>query len=94
MTPEAVENSVLIAKRCSYRVKPIDPLLPNFTRGMDVSEAEMLRQETIKGLELRLDLKAEQEELIRGKEEILISILENRHLTLILYHEKVLYSLS
>ncbi|MEX0299971.1 MAG: PHP domain-containing protein [Kordiimonas sp.] len=34
--PEAIENTENIAKRCSVKVNEIDPLLPNFTSGMDV----------------------------------------------------------
>ncbi len=28
--PEAIENTVQIAKRCSFLLKPIDPILPLF----------------------------------------------------------------
>ncbi|GHF28559.1 DNA-directed DNA polymerase [Kordiimonas sediminis] len=63
--PEAIENTVKIAKRCSYKVDKIPPLLPNFTRGLDLSEADMLRDETIKGLNERLDFKVNEEGLER-----------------------------
>ncbi|WP_374763927.1 DNA polymerase III subunit alpha [Yunchengibacter salinarum] len=66
--PEAIENTVNIAKRCHYRVKVIDPLLPNYTRGMDMSEADMLREWTLKGLAERLDFKAGEEGLTRGED--------------------------
>jgi len=52
--PEAIENTILISKRCAWKVTPIDPLLPNFVQGMDVSEAELLRQMVVEGLEARL----------------------------------------
>ncbi|NVJ71009.1 MAG: DNA polymerase III subunit alpha, partial [Alphaproteobacteria bacterium] len=67
--PEAIENTINISKRCSYKVDKIAPLLPNFTRGMDVSEADMLREESEKGLRERLDIKAQDEDLTPGKEQ-------------------------
>ncbi len=67
--PEAIENTMNIAHRCSYKVDKIAPLLPNFTRGMDVSEADMLRDESEKGLRERLDIKAADEQLKTGKDE-------------------------
>lgn len=67
--PEAIENTLNISKRCHFKVDPIDPLLPNFTEGQDVSEADMLRQESEDGLRQRLDFKAEQEGLTAGKDQ-------------------------
>jgi len=67
--PEAIENTVNIAKRCSVKVNEIDPLLPNFTSGMDVSEADMLKEESEKGLRERLDFKAKDEGLKAGRDE-------------------------
>ncbi len=56
--PEAIENTINIAKRCACKVDPIDPLLPNFTQGLDLSEADMLRKDSEEGLRYRLDFKA------------------------------------
>ncbi|MBO6503694.1 MAG: DNA polymerase III subunit alpha [Kordiimonadaceae bacterium] len=67
--PEAIENTVNIAQRCHFKVEEIAPLLPNFTSGLDVSEADMLRDESIKGLRARLDTKAGMEDLIAGEKE-------------------------
>ncbi|WP_417457165.1 DNA polymerase III subunit alpha [Kordiimonas sp.] len=67
--PEAIENTVNIALRCAYKVDKIDPLLPNFTSGMDVSEADMLRDESVKGLRERLDFKAREEGLVAGQDQ-------------------------
>ena len=50
--PEAVENTVEIAQRCSYRPLPRDPILPTFVAGMD--EAEELRRVAKEGLTQRL----------------------------------------
>ncbi len=67
--PEAIENTVNIAQRCHFRVQRIDPLLPNFTSGLDVSEADMLRDESVKGLRARLNTKAEMDKLEAGEEQ-------------------------
>jgi len=67
--PEAIENTQIIAKRCGVKVNEIDPLLPNFTRGLDVSESDMLQLESEKGLRARLDFKAKTDGLKAGKEE-------------------------
>ncbi|TNE30834.1 MAG: DNA polymerase III subunit alpha [Alphaproteobacteria bacterium] len=53
--PEAVENTVRIAQRCSFLLKPIDPILPRFTDGEGESEEETLRRETAEGLDWRLE---------------------------------------
>ncbi|WP_308909653.1 DNA polymerase III subunit alpha [Pseudokordiimonas caeni] len=67
--PEAIENTLQIAKRCAFKVNKINPLLPNFTRGMDVSEDDMLRKMTEEGLRERLDFKAREEELTPGQDQ-------------------------
>lgn len=67
--PEAIENSIVVAQRCHFKVDEIDPLLPNFTRGMDISEADMLREQSQEGLRERLDAKAKSENLTPGKEQ-------------------------
>ncbi|MDE3078751.1 MAG: DNA polymerase III subunit alpha [Paracoccaceae bacterium] len=48
--PEALENTVEIARRCAYRVKKIDPILPRFAD----DEVEELRRQAWEGLEARL----------------------------------------
>ena len=50
--PEAVQNSVIIAKRCSYMVTDREPILPSAS---DDDEADVLRGLAIKGLEMRLE---------------------------------------
>ncbi|MCJ9428747.1 DNA polymerase III subunit alpha [Kordiimonas marina] len=67
--PEAIENTINIAQRCAAKVDKIAPLLPNFTQGQDVSEADMLRTESEDGLRARLDFKAAEEKLTPGKDE-------------------------
>lgn len=52
--PEALQNTVAIAKRCSFVATPQAPILPSFTKeGM--SEADTLREEARAGLQMRLE---------------------------------------
>ncbi|TNE65908.1 MAG: DNA polymerase III subunit alpha [Alphaproteobacteria bacterium] len=67
--PEAIENTVNIARRCVTKVDKIAPLLPNFTQGQDVSEADMLRKMSEEGLRERLDFKAREEKLAAGRDQ-------------------------
>ena len=53
--PEAIENTVEIARRCSYRPLKRDPILPKFLAEGEGSEAELLRDIATKGLQDRLD---------------------------------------
>ena len=55
--PEATDNSVEIARRCSYRPTTRKPILPNFTTGAaedPSAEAAELRRQAAAGLERRL----------------------------------------
>jgi DNA polymerase-3 subunit alpha len=52
--PEAIDNSVAIARRCSWLLKPIKPILPAFDTGDGRSEAEELAHQAREGLEQRL----------------------------------------
>jgi DNA polymerase-3 subunit alpha len=49
--PEAIENTVEIARRCAFRVKSQKPMLPRFAQG---EEGDELRKQSIEGLEQRL----------------------------------------
>ena len=51
--PEALKNTVDIARRCSYRPLNRDPVLPGFTT-KGLSEAEELARQARKGLQARL----------------------------------------
>ena len=53
--PEAIQNTVLIAKRCSFFLKAIDPLLPPFETEAGRNEVEELKAQVKEGLEWRLD---------------------------------------
>lgn len=53
--PEAIENTVHIARRCSFLLKSIDPLLPRFDSGSGLGEVDELRRQAREGLEWRLE---------------------------------------
>lgn len=53
--PEAVENTLHIAKRCSFLLKPIDPILPPFETESGRKEEEELREQVKEGLQWRID---------------------------------------
>ncbi len=52
--PEAIHNTVVIAQRCSYLLKPIAPLLPPFETESKLPEKEELAKQAREGLEWRL----------------------------------------
>ncbi len=56
--PEAIDNTVEIARRCSFRPRPRDPILPKFsTPEREIAdEAEELTRQARDGLERRLDI--------------------------------------
>ncbi len=53
--PEAVANTVVIAKRCSHLLKSIDPILPPFSYGDGRNEIAILEDEARAGLTWRLE---------------------------------------
>ncbi|CAG0904864.1 unnamed protein product, partial [Cyprideis torosa] len=53
--PEAIQNTVLIAQRCSFILKAIDPLLPPFETESGRNEIEELVEQVKEGLQWRLD---------------------------------------
>lgn len=53
--PEAILNTSVIAQRCHYLLKPIDPILPPFDTGEGRDETEELRVQSVEGLEWRLE---------------------------------------
>jgi DNA polymerase-3 subunit alpha len=52
--PEAIDNTLVAARRCSFWVGGRKPILPASTRAKDVSEADALRRLAREGLEKRL----------------------------------------
>ena len=52
--PEAIENTIEIAKRCAFRPKKRDPILPQFVPESGLSPADELRKQAEEGLARRL----------------------------------------
>ena len=52
--PEAISNTLVIARRCAFMVEPIDPILPPFDCGEGRTEEDELRDIARAGLEQRL----------------------------------------
>ncbi len=50
--PEAIESTIEIARRCSYRPRTRKPILPKFS--VDIAEADELRRQAEEGLTARL----------------------------------------
>lgn len=53
--PEAVHNTLVIAQRCSYLLKPINPILPPFETETKRPEPQELEEQSKEGLEWRLE---------------------------------------
>ncbi|CAK0767781.1 DNA polymerase III subunit alpha [uncultured Gammaproteobacteria bacterium] len=67
--PEAVNNTLVIARRCSFLLKPIKPILPAFTTEAGREEAAELGARAAEGLEARLILQVFTPELDAAKRE-------------------------
>ncbi|RMF17452.1 MAG: DNA polymerase III subunit alpha, partial [Alphaproteobacteria bacterium] len=53
--PEAVRNTLVIARRCAWRPQPIAPILPSFSATGGETEEEILRRQAAEGLRERLE---------------------------------------
>lgn len=53
--PEAIENTVHIAKRCSFILQEVKPILPPFNAGNGKSERDEIIDRSRKGLDWRLE---------------------------------------
>lgn len=53
--PEAIQNTLVIAQRCHYYIKPLKPILPPFKTDDGATEVEELRRQSREGLEYRLE---------------------------------------
>ena len=53
--PEAIDNTLVIAKRCASMVERIDPILPPYDCGEGRTEEDELRAQSIVGLDNRLE---------------------------------------
>ncbi len=54
--PEAIQNTEVIARRCSFLLEPIDPILPAFETSGGRSEIEELKAQAEDGLKWRLSI--------------------------------------
>ncbi|MDX5526632.1 MAG: DNA polymerase III subunit alpha, partial [Wolbachia endosymbiont of Andrena nigroaenea] len=52
--PEAIHNTLVIAKRCSYMPRSRQPILPKFPCRENKTENEELREQAVAGLEFRI----------------------------------------
>ncbi|MBI1985911.1 MAG: DNA polymerase III subunit alpha, partial [Rhodospirillales bacterium] len=53
--PEAMDNTLVIARRCAFMVEPRDPILPPYDCGAGRTEEQELREQAQAGLEKRLE---------------------------------------
>ena len=53
--PEAIDNTLVIARRCASKIETIDPILPPFDCGEGKSEEDELRALSAEGLHERLE---------------------------------------
>lgn len=53
--PEAIANTMVIAKRCAFKVPQVDPILPPFDCGKGMNEIDELKKQSAEGLEVRLE---------------------------------------
>ena len=67
--PEAIENSVNIAKKCHIMAFERPPTLPKFSNEKDFDEKEELRKQAYEGLKSRLDDKFEIENIAKEDQE-------------------------
>lgn len=77
--PEAYENAILIAKRCSFIAKKRKPILPPFQTGEGRTETEELRLQANQGLEKifkKLKIKEEDKETYIHRLEFELAVIE------------------
>jgi DNA polymerase-3 subunit alpha len=68
--PEAVENTLIVAKRCARSISKRIPMLPTFTRKDGLGEADGLRKDAKDGLDARLvgiDARSEYDERLENE---------------------------
>lgn len=65
--PEAIENTIAIAKKCHTMAFERPPTLPKFSNEKDFDEAAELRKQAVEGLKIRLARKFELEEISQEK---------------------------
>ncbi len=76
--PEAIQNTINIAKKCCIMANERQPTLPKFQTQYGLSEAEQLSKEAQNGLKERLELKFELEETPKDKQSEIIKFYNER----------------
>ena len=67
--PEAIENTIYIAKRCSYCLRETSPVLPSFvSSSKNISEEKLLEKLSTDGLKSRLNIDISNEDLSNFEE--------------------------
>ena len=64
--PEAIANTMVIAKRCAFMVPKIDPILPPYDCGEGLNEEDELRKQAHVGLDERLRVQVFTKEMDDG----------------------------
>ncbi len=67
--PEAIDNTLAIARRCAYRPVPVEPILPPYPTEAGRDEAEELRAQAEAGLEMRLESQVTRPETTAAEKE-------------------------
>ncbi|MEE9544966.1 MAG: DNA polymerase III subunit alpha, partial [Rhodospirillales bacterium] len=67
--PEAVDNTLIIARRCAFMVEPTEPILPPYHCGSGRGEEEELRVQAGDGLEKRLQTRILRPEMTAAERE-------------------------
>ena len=52
--PEAIDNTLVVAKRCAYMIERVNPILPAYDCGEGLTEADELKRQAHEGLTGRL----------------------------------------
>jgi DNA polymerase-3 subunit alpha len=81
--PEAIENTVLIAKRCHFMVKGHKPILPRFPTKEGREEVEELKERAFDGLKIRFEA-----EVLKKYDEFLHDDIKQK------YYERLNYELG
>lgn len=76
--PEAIENTVNIARRISFMVETLDPILPRYSAGNGNTEEEELRQLASTGLKARMENQVFSPEMSEAEKEKLRTEYEER----------------
>ena len=68
--PEAIANTLVIAKRCAFKVPNVDPILPPFDCGPGLNEEDELRKQAVAGLDKRLEVQLYKDGMSEDEKEV------------------------